>query len=1729
MKKLPRGFRSLLPLGLSFALASCSGIAPLTPSSASSQPASSSSSSEPAPSSASEPSQESNPSVEPSSQSSPEQSSSASSVAPKTYTVTWKDYDGTLLETDEGVEEGSIPHFDGQNPTRNPSAQYTYAFSGWNPEIVAVTQDVTYYAQYTLTVRQYQVTFVNEDGTELQKGKWDYGTLPQYRGTTPTKAATEGATYLFKGWDKTIATVTEDVTYTATFTEKTNIYSLTWKNGSTTLKSETLNYGTIPAYAGSIPTKPSTAQYSYTFDGWSLTDGGEKLSQLPAIKADTVYYAHFDAKVREYTITFQDEDGTELASSKFAYGELPSYEGTPTKQGDAQYAYTFKGWDPKIEKVSGNATYKATYDKAVRSYLITWVDEDGTQLKQEEVEYGKTPVFGENDPTKQGDAQYSYAFSGWDPKVEKVSADATYKATYKQTVNQYAITWKNGEEVLKVDTLDYGKTPEYKGETPTKEADAQYTYTFKGWDKDIVPVTESATYTATFEAKIRSYQITFLDEDGKTVLDQQTLEYGATPAYKGEAPTKAGDAQYSYAFDGWDHEIAKVSGEATYKATYKQTVNTYQITFLDDDGKTVLAKVEVEYGKLPVYPEDVPTKEATATKTYAFSGWAPELAKAAEDATYTATYQEGDRKYTVTWKNGDEILQSDSLNYEETPVYKGETPTKEADAQYTYTFKDWGKEIVPVTADVVYEATFDEHIRSYKVQWLNGEEVLQSETLEYGSLPEYKGETPTKAQDAHYTYVFKEWDKEPAEVEGDQTYNAVFTETTRSYRITFFDEDGKTVLDQQTLDYGVTPEYKGEAPTKQGDAQYTYTFDGWDPELKDVVGEATYKAVYKQTVNQYEVVFKNGEEVLQSEKLDYGATPEYKGETPVKEATAQYAYTFKDWDKEIVKVTEDAVYEATFTSEIRSYKVQWLNGKEVLQSETLEYGSLPEYKGQAPVREQDAHYTYVFKQWDKEPAEVESDQTYNAVFTETTRSYQITFVDEDGTTVLDQQTLDYGVTPEYKGQAPTKQATAKYTYAFDGWDPELAEVTGEATYKAVYKQTINTFQITFLDEDGKTVLAKVETDYDAIPVYPGETPTKEATATTTYVFSGWTPALVEACEDATYTATYQGEDRKYAVTWKNHDGTVLKAETYLYESTPSYTGATPTKTGTAKYSYTFTGWTPEIAQVTEDAIYTATFQSVVNQYTITWKNGNATLATDKVNYGETPSYTGATPTKAEDEYYTYTFKGWDPTIAIVTKDATYTATFNSTKKEVGLPDPLYCTNNLGWSSMYAYAWNAQGNNKWPGAKMTYFKVNENDQTVYKIEGLSAYDKIIFNDGGSNQTVDISSSSLAAGDNAFWIKGDQDGSGHYKLGGSWYESGQATANYNFANKGQNILHCFDWPLATILANLDEIAAQGFNAIQTSPLQPVKDYDWSYDDTNATWWRFYQPVGLCIGNSTTNILFSTDNGAEELKVLTEEAAKRGIRIVVDVIVNHLADGSGNGGLHYQVAQFAPDIYNNYQYTLHNPYSKVGVDYSTVGGIVLSDAFGKDLNTSNSTVQTYVYNFLKDLVDCGVTGFRFDAAKHIETKYDSGCGSNFWENTLGAVMTYAGQTYGRSIWTYGEILNGADGGRSFQQYINDAWFYAVTALPGWYGLSGSNCVYWGESHDDYMGEAHATTYTGQDVINSTYTSRGSDNHDLNMLYFVRPVMDAKIKGSTSVGDHADWGWQNGVVKSANLARIG
>lgn len=129
----------------------------------------------------------------------------------------------------------------------------------------------------------------------------------------------------------------------------------------------------------------------------------------------------------KFTITWKNDDGSIIDQTEVSYGQIPTHE-VPVKPSTEQYTYTFTGWTSEVVAATTNATYTATYTSELRKYTVTFLDEDGNILCEDEWEYGSMPSCEE--PTKAADEDYTYTFAGWSPEVVVVTSDAIYTAIF---------------------------------------------------------------------------------------------------------------------------------------------------------------------------------------------------------------------------------------------------------------------------------------------------------------------------------------------------------------------------------------------------------------------------------------------------------------------------------------------------------------------------------------------------------------------------------------------------------------------------------------------------------------------------------------------------------------------------------------------------------------------------------------------------------------------------------------------------------------------------------------------------------------------------------------------------------------------------------------------------------------------------------------------------------------------------------------------------------------------------------------------------------------------------------------------------------------------------------------------------------------------------------------------------------------------------------------------------
>lgn len=300
---------------------------------------------------------------------------------------------------------------------------------------------------------------------------------------------------------------------------------------------------------------------------------------------------------------------------------------------------------------------------------------------------------------------------------------------------------------------------------------------------------------------------------------------------------------------------------------------------------------------------------------------------------------------------------------------------------------------------------------------------------------------------------------------------------------------------------------------------------------------------------------------------------------------------------------------------------------------------------------------------------------------------------------------------------------------------------------------------------------------------------------------------------------------------------------------------------------------------------------------------------------------------------------------------------------------------------------------------------------------------------------------------------------------------------------NILHCFNWPINDVKNALQSISDAGFGAVQLSPLQRA--------DVNvgSPWHDLYRPYDLAFKSSGM--------GSEsDLQSLCSEAEKYGIKVIVDVVANHVDKTAG----------------------YHDPWWDSNNRVRWEGGINYGDRrsithgqlgdYG-DVNSELSEVAARGKAYVQKLAGLGVKGIRWDAAKHIGLPSED---CQFWAE----VTSVPG------VWHYGEILDKPGPNASiiteYGKYMsvtdNEYCNYAARdngGIPGGYGGSwavdyklGNKCVYWAESHDTYANDDWSCN-RDQATIDRAYAAYACRN-DASCLYLSRP--NAKGFNNIKVG---------------------
>ena len=375
---------------------------------------------------------------------------------------------------------------------------------------------------------QYTVRFYGKDGAPLL----DTQVVDEGKDATPPTAP-EISGWHFTGWDKPYTTITEDVNITAIYGEDIKVWTVTYKNwDGSSLGSEQVN-------DGEAATGVEVAREGYTFVKWRDYFSGDDVD-MQHITANITVEPVFTETL--YTVTYR-VNGVETYTVQAVHG-LPASSiyyplGTPTKEPTEALVYTFAYWTPDVETITEDVTFEAVFVPAPREYTITFQNWDHTLLSEQQVAYGVAAV-APSVPARDG-----YFFDGWDRGFDVTLADMTVTAVFRLP-GKYTISWLNDDASLIEQTVvAEGVVPTHAD--PTKQATAEFTYTFAGWTPTIVAVTADATYTATYNETVNKYTITATAENG-TVQGTGEYDYGTVVELMAIADT-------GYKFDKWSDEV----------------------------------------------------------------------------------------------------------------------------------------------------------------------------------------------------------------------------------------------------------------------------------------------------------------------------------------------------------------------------------------------------------------------------------------------------------------------------------------------------------------------------------------------------------------------------------------------------------------------------------------------------------------------------------------------------------------------------------------------------------------------------------------------------------------------------------------------------------------------------------------------------------------------------------------------------------------------------------------------------------------------------------------------------------------------------------------------------------------------------------------------------------------------------------------------------------------------
>ena len=1171
-----------------------------------------------------------------------------------THKLRWNSNGGVLtggtggIDTDVQVAYGTS--------IQAPSASRDgYTFAGWNGTVPATMpdNDVELTAQWTANtntpykVKHYQQNIDDDNYTLID--------TDNLTGTSDATVTPETKNYVgFTAPAAQEVTIAADGSLVVTYNYTRNVHTLTWNANGGTISGNAHTSGNVKFGKTIVaPANANVTKVGCSFLGWDP-------ASVPATMPDNdlTFTAQWELQTFNVSVASADPTmgGVSINPNKsvFEYGE------TATVTATAEDGYLFDGWNdgntdnPRTITVTGAVSLTANFVAddhvlyVVHHFQQNILDDGWTEILPVDNLYGTTGTLTNVAPAVKN-------YEGFDVEPYSnvtIAGDGSTEVNIYYIRQTFVIRFLVDGVVKQEETLRYGATPAWKFAEPTKDADAQFSYDFDGWDPAISTVKAAQDYNAKWDSILIFYTVSFYNNGHGGNTAQQSIGYG----YKVTEPEALSETGWTFGgwykeagcINAWNFATDVVNGPTTLYA--KWTVNKHNLEWITDGDALTgdYTRGEVAFGTAITQPN-------TPTKTgYVFSRWNGEVLP------IPGTMPDRDLSYTAEWNPATHTqyivkhLQQNvaGTDYEEVVADRqtlyGTTEDIVTPAVKTYSGFDspaTQSEAILADGSLVIEYRYDR--KSFTLTWeVNGGDALVDNGYTRGSV-KFGAEITAPANPTWTGYTFTEWQPEvPATMPANNlTLVAQWTEYGETpYTVKHFKQN----LD---LTYNAEPDaidnLKGKTNASVTPGVKTFTgFSAPATQTANILSDGSLVIEYRYTRNTYNLSWDaNGGDL--GSGFSNGAIlfdDDITAPVPTREG-----YGFNNWDGTVP---------AKMPANDLSFKAQWIPNtntayvvkhyQQNIDDDEFTLVETENLTGTSDAKVTPAVIAYEgFTAPTPEEVTIAADGSLVVVYEYTRDKYQLTWNAGEGTLV------DNGYTRGSVKFGKQILAPANPTWrghTFQHWDKTIPTNMPADDLTLTAQWTTDTYTgITFKTEDATEGKVTVDPDKDSYTF--GESVTITAEANEGYHFTGWSDGNTENPRTIVIDETTQSLTATFA---PNTDTryTVLHYLQNINDDNFDILYRTDNQTGTTgaliqDSPLEITGFLTPGSQINQVAIAgdgstVITYKYVRNTYNLTWNANGGNIAGEYTNGDVKFEAQITAPANANVTRDGYSFKGWDP-------------------------------------------------------------------------------------------------------------------------------------------------------------------------------------------------------------------------------------------------------------------------------------------------------------------------------------------------------------------------------------------------------------------------------------------------------------------------------------------------------